>query len=252
MKKGTSWNKFAGWYDALLEEGGSSYQASVIQPNLLRVMDIRRGDRILDVGCGQGFFSRIFHAAGARVTGVDLSAKLIAIARENSPREITFHRGNAERLPMVDSHSVDKAVAVLSVQNMADVGRVFAEVSRTLTIGGRFFVVLNHPAFRVPKRSSWGWDETAKTQYRRVDGYLSESKEKIFMHPGKGKEDYTYSFHRPLQSYAKAFRRTGFAILGIEEWNSNRKSQSGPRAKAEDIARKEIPLFLLIEAIRLK
>src|SRR3989344_4304285 len=81
-------------------------------------------------------------------------------------------------------------------------------------------VVLNHPAFRVPKESSWGWDPAAEgVQYRRVDRYLSESKEKIQTHPSAGSgqvpsagsgrvprpEDYTISFHRPLQFYFKAF-----------------------------------------------
>ena len=248
MKKGTSWNKFADWYDDLIESGSGTYQGTVILPNLLRAMAIRRGDNILDVGCGQGFFSRAFFGAGATVVGVDLTPRLIDQAREHAPEGISFHRGNAERMTMVQTGSMDKAVAVLSMQNMADAGKAIFETGRTLKQGGKFFLVLNHPAFRIPKKSSWGWDEEQKNQYRRIDGYLSESKEKIMMHPGGNTKDYTFSFHRPLQYYVKALRRAGLAIVGIEEWISDRKSQPGPRARAEYHIRKEIPLFLFVES----
>jgi hypothetical protein len=107
---------------------------------------------------------------------------------------------------------------------------------------------MNHPAFRVMKKSSWGWDEEKKIQYRRVEEYLSESKERIQMHPGDRPKEYTISFHRPLQYYFKSLNKSGFSVDKLEEWNSHKKSQPGPRAKAEDRARKEIPIFLFLEA----
>ena len=61
---------------------------------------------------------------------------------------------------------------------------------------------------------------------------------------------YTVSFHRPLQIYFKDLKNTGFLISGFEEWISNKKSQIGPKQKAEDVARKEIPMFAYIEAVK--
>ena len=107
---------------------------------------------------------------------------------------------------------------------------------------------MNHPAFRIPKRSSWGFDEELKQQYRRVDGYLRESKEEIDMKPGsKSSDSLTVSFHRPLQYYTKLFSATGFAVTHLEEWISHKQSQVGPRQKEEDRTRSEIPLFLFME-----
>jgi len=252
VQSGTSWNKFAGWYDSLLEADSGTYQKTVILPNLMRAMAPGKGEHILDVGCGQGFFSRAFAGSGAEVIGVDLSARLIEFARTGAPKNTSFHRGNAERMPMVATASIDKAAAVLSLQNMAEAGKAISETGRTVKPGGRIFIVLNHPAFRIPKRSSWGWDEKEKIQYRRIDGYLSEAKEKIEMHPGKEDGGVTYSFHRPLQYYVKALRRGGFAIDSLEEWVSDRKSQPGTRARAEDQARKEIPIFMMISAVKLE
>jgi len=134
------------------------------------------------------------------------------------------------------------------MQNMERIEPVCKEFARVLKPTGKCIVVLNHPAFRIPKRSSWGWDEKAGIQYRREDAYLSASKEKLDMTPGKrtGKQ-YTYSFHRSLQDYTKAFASAGFAITRLEEWISHRKSGVGPRQRAEDAARKEFPLFLTLE-----
>ncbi|MEK7110640.1 MAG: SAM-dependent methyltransferase, partial [Patescibacteria group bacterium] len=116
---------------------------------------------------------------------------------------------------------------------------------------GRLILVMNHPAFRIPGETSWGWDEAAEQQYRRVDGYLSEARAKIEMHPGKKNGEHTISFHRPLQVYAKALVKSGFAITRIEEWISPKTSSPGPRAKEEDRIRKEIPMFLCLEAKKL-
>ena len=68
-------------------------------------------------------------------------------------------------------------------------------------------------------------------------------------HPGKGK-DYTWTFHKPIEAYVKSLRNAGLLIDAIEEWPSHKTSTSGPRAPAENTARKEIPLFLAIRALK--
>jgi hypothetical protein len=67
------------------------------------------------------------------------------------------------------------------------------------------------------------------------------------MHPGKAGSLKTMSYQRSLQEFFKAFNKTGFVVTRLEEWISHKKSQKGPRQKAEDAARKEIPLFMCIE-----
>jgi ubiquinone/menaquinone biosynthesis C-methylase UbiE len=249
MKKDTSWDKVASWYDGLLA-GDGTYQKDLILPNLLRLMHIRRGDAVLDLACGQGFFAREFYKLGARVTGADVSRKLIDIARQNSPKDIAFHVAPASELAFLKDASMDKIAIVLALQNIEEVADGLRECFRVLGKGGELYIVLNHPAFRIPKASSWGWDEAAGMQYRRVDAYLSEAKIEIQMHPGDKPGEHTISFHRPLQYYFKALNKAGFAVSLLEEWNSNRKSEPGPRAKAEDKARKEIPLFLCLVATK--
>lgn len=247
MKPKTSWGGVADWYHNLLKEEGS-YQKEVILPNLLRLLDFQRGEIILDLACGEGFFSRAFSRNGIKVIGVDVARDLIALARENSPKTIQFEVASANRLSFISDASIDKAVVVLAIQNIDDVSSVLKECRRVLRPGGRLFLVMNHPAFRIPKGSAWGWDEVEKKQYRRIDSYLSEAKVKIDMHPGDDPDQYTLSFHRPLQFYFKSLAKNGFLVGRLEEWNSNKKSSPGTRSEEENRIRKEIPLFLLLEA----
>lgn len=251
QRKNTSWGGVAEWYSELLGKEGT-YQKEVVLPNLLRVMNIHKGEEVLDLACGSGFFSRAFAGAGAKVTGVDVAKNLIEIAKKTPEKNIAYKVSSAHKLEFLPSGSIDKIALVLAVQNMEDIQKVFAECARVLRKTGTMHIVMNHPAFRVPKRSSWGWDEKVGAQYRRVDAYMSESTEKIQMHPGDKPSEYTLSFHRPFQVYFKHLRRGGFLVRGLEEWISNRKSEPGPRAREEDRIRKEIPLFLMIEAVKMQ
>lgn len=253
----TSWGNVAGWYDKVVNDE-DSYQGKVILPNILRLMAPKKGQRLLDLACGQGFFSHALAAEGAHVTGVDIAPELIDIARTHASHNQEFYVSSADNLRVFKDKTFDSAVCVLAIQNIEKMNLTFAEVSRVLKPGGRFIVVLNHPAFRIPGKSGWGFDERAPgggAQYRRIDEYMSESRAAIEMHPGHfaghKKADLTYSFHRPIQNYSKSLANAGLAIARIEEWMSHKQSEKGPRKAAEDRARKEIPLFMCLECVKL-
>jgi ubiquinone/menaquinone biosynthesis C-methylase UbiE len=245
-KQNTSWGEVGEWYDDLLKAPGT-YQRELILPNLIRLLELSKDDTVLDLACGQGFFSRAFAEKVSRVIGVDMAPELIQLAKNKSLKNLTYTVSPADDLKFIPDNSVNKAVIVLAIQNIENVAGVFTECARVLRKNGLLSIVMNHPAFRVPKASAWGWDDAEKIQYRRVDRYLSESREKIQMHPGDNPDLYTLTFHRPLQFYVKALQKAGFGIRRLEEWNSHKKSEPGPRAVAEDVARKEIPLFLYLE-----
>lgn len=241
-----SWDSVASWYDNHLT-GENTYHNKVVLPNLLRLVAPKRGESVVDLACGTGFFSLAFAKEGAQVTGIDISEELITIARKHAPA-VSFHVSSAEKFDIISNDSKDKIVIVLAIQNIEHTAKVFAEAARVLKAGGVLHIVMNHPAFRIPKRSSWEYDEKKKVQYRRIEEYLSESKSAIDMHPGKVNSPQTVSYHRPIQYYFKLLQKAGFAVERLEEWTSHKVSDSGPRAKAENDARKEFPLFLYLGA----
>lgn len=245
-QKDTSWGKVASWYNEMLEAEGT-FQKDVILPNLKRLLDIKKGETVLDLACGTGFFSREFFTLGAKVIGVDVGKDLIEIAQKNSPKPIQYVISSADDLNFILKNFVDTIVIVLAIQNIENVNGVLKECKRVLKPKGKIVLVLNHPAFRVPKSSDWGFDEESMIQYRRIDAYLSEKQVKIEMHPGEDKSIKTISFHRPLQYYFKMFSKNNFAVTKMEEWISNRIGPKGRKFVASEKARKEIPLFLFLE-----
>lgn len=253
-KKETSWGNVAGWYDELLENNDGTYQKDVILPNLKRLINPQKDEKILDIACGQGYFSRILAEAGAQVTGADIAKELIGLAKLHSPKTVSFEVAPADKLAFAHDNSFDKALIVLALQNIENLQGAIKEAHRALKPGGTFYIVLNHPAFRIPKNSSWNWDGEAHAQYRRIDAYMSDMRNSIEMNPGEQKEHekkFTVSFHRPLQVYFKALTKAGFVVSRLEEWVSNKESNPGPRATEENRIRKEIPMFLFLEAKKL-
>jgi SAM-dependent methyltransferase len=252
MKSGdTSWDPVASWYGEHLGKSGT-YHETVVVPNLIRIVNPKSSEKIIDVACGQGIVSRALAKSGAKIVGVDLSSLLINEAKRQSS-EISYEIRSADNLEGFPNASFDKACLVLALQNIENYQSAIGEVARVLKPNGLFTIVLNHPSFRIPKRSSWQFDDKEGIQYRRIDGYLSESQIEIVAHPGDPESSTTVSFHRPLQSYVKAMRKFGLVIVRLEEWTANpeKESEPGPRKFAEDRARKEFPLFLCIETKKL-
>ncbi len=240
---GTSWEKSADWYDRILGERGSEIYQAVVIPGALQLLSPQRGERILDLGCGQGVFSRAMSDLGANVVGVDAAPTLIQRAR-TYPSRVPIRYYDRDAAQVGDLGEFDAASAILSLQNMEHLDAVCAAAATTLKPGGRMLWVLNHPSFRIPRQSSWGFEDERKLQYRRIDAYGSTLGIPIVMHPGKADSESTVSFHRSLQTLTSAGFKAGLTMSGLEEWYSHKESQPGPRARAENRARKEFPLFL--------
>ena len=254
----TSWGGVADWYNKHLEKNDDTYHLKVIFPNLLRMLDDITGKKILDMACGQGIFADQLREKGAFVTGVDIGKELIKIAetrnesvKSKGTHKIVYHVASADDLFMLKDNSFDSVVCVLAIQNIENLQKTISEASRVLVESGKLYLIFNHPSFRNPKQTYWGYNEADDTQYRRVDEYMSESRVKIDMTPGSLKDKkFTVSFHRPLQVYVKALFKSSFVVTRLEEWTSHKESEKGPKQRAENKARKEIPMFMCIEAVK--
>lgn len=262
----TSWGGVASWYDEYLNDD-DTYQAQVIWPNLKRILNIEKGAgekgkiHLLDLACGQGYFSFLAAHEGAHVVGLDIAPELVQVAKSrlleipqaDMRKRLAFDVTPSHELDMVLDKSQDLALCVLALQNIKELDKTFSECARVLKKGGRFVFVLNHPSFRVPQYSDWHFDTKNMIQSRMVWKYMQEMTIPIDMNPGTKKgnmaaKKLTYSFHRPLQLFIKLLTKNGFVITKLEEWCSHKKTEAGPRKEAEDKARKEIPLFMCIEA----
>lgn len=242
----TGWGNVATWYDGHLKDD-DTYHAKVVVPNLTRIVALKPGESLLELGCGQGYVLENFLQYSNNLTGVDIGAELIDIAKKRNAK-IDYLVASADDASILKGKTYDAIIIVLALQNMKNLSAVVENLSRLLKKGGRVVLVINHPAFRIPQHSDWLYDDKKGVQSRKVDRYMSETEISIDMTPGKKtNKEMTVSFHRPLQVYSKAFAKQGFAITRIEEWISHKESQKGPRSEMENAARKEFPMFMCLE-----
>lgn len=241
----TSWKPVSEWYDSIVGEKGHYYHRELILPNVLRTLHVQAGDRLLDIGCGQGVLARVI-PENVDYVGVDIAKPLLTTAsRYHKSRSRTFiHADLTHPWPLAKFPLFSHAACILVLQNIDSPAVVFQELANVLQDGGKAIFVLNHPYFRIPRQTRWNFDEKTKTQTREIFRYMTPQQIPIITHPGKGPTT-TWSFHVPLSEYTAMSHEAGFVIETIEEWCSPKHSTGGA-AKAENRARKEFPLFMAI------
>ena len=250
----TSWNRVADWYVDHLKEKGD-YQHELIFPGALTMLEPKTGGFYVDLACGEGSFLQGLATQIKRGTiiGLDAAPKLVEHAKRQLHAFVqvrsSFFVGDASQVHRdLPVQTADGVTCLMAIQNIANIAGVFRHAHHVLRTDGTLVLVLNHPGFRQPRQSGWGWDEDRKIQYRRIDRYKQPYEVPIIAHPGAAPSVTTTSYHRPLETYVNALSECGFVIDRLEEWSSHKNSDSGPRANAENIAREEIPLFLAIRA----
>lgn len=241
--KSTSWQKASKWYQENVGEEGHYYHQHVILPNLLPLLDEKT--TLLDLACGQGVLGRKTEVS--KYVGVDLAPSLIQYAKKNDKNRNHLYQVQDVTKPFDLKEKFNTATCILAIQNFDPLLPFMKNAHKHLETGGRFLIVMNHPCFRIPRQSSWGVDEPKKIQYRRIDRYLSPLTIPIKTHPGKPDETETISFHRPISTYVNVLNEAGFVVEQMDEWISNKES-TGSKAKMENRAREEFPLFLFIKA----
>lgn len=223
------------------------YHQHVILPAAVRLLQVQKGERILDLCCGQGVFAKHVLDAGAHYVGVDASPKLIESARGRIRHErAKFLISNAAEPAHWADGSYHAAACIMAVHDLENLEQLFQNLADAMQANARAVLIFMHPCFRIPRQTHWGWDEQQKIQYRRIDRYGSPLAIPIQTHPGKESELNTQFYHRPLAGYLNELGAAGLAVMGCEELYSHRRSQEGPRSRAEHRAAEEFPLFLAL------
>ncbi len=249
----TSWDPLATWYDGWVGKGGSKHHQEVAIPVLMELLNVKAGEKVLDIGSGQGVLAPYISKLGGVYTGVEISPRLLDMAKKHHPGKGEFLLGDARTLsslPQIKPGSFDAVVFLLSIQDMEPLSEVVESAVWALAPGGRTVILMTHPCFRIPRQSGWGWDENRKLQFRRIDRYLSPLP--VPLKPFPGDSGVTRSYHRPLEMYINILGEMGLWVDRIMEVPTYKEKTSGVRAKAENMANQEFPLFLGIRAKKLR
>jgi SAM-dependent methyltransferase len=170
-----AWNDGAEAWDTFVESGADYYRHEVHGPALLAACEPLRGRRVLDLGCGQGYFSRQLAGLGAHVTAVDVAGQLLALAEAREirhPLGITYRKlSAATAADEWPPGSFELVTACMSLQDMADVEGALRAASAVLRPGGRVVFSVPHPATDTRFRE-WERDAAGRKRCLKSDHYF--------------------------------------------------------------------------------
>lgn len=196
----SDYDSFANAYSA--ENESNLFNAYYERPEMLRLAGNVSGRRILDAGCGSGPLSAALRAKGAVVTGFDVSAAMVDLARQRLGEDADLHVADLSAPLPFDDAEFDDVVASLVLHYLEDWSGPLAELRRVLKPGGRLILSVIHPAvyaIAYPKA-----DYFALTKYS--EDYVMD-----------GQTVWLTYWHRPLHAIADAFAAAGFRIATISE-----------------------------------
>lgn len=183
------------------ERAGVAGDPLGIAPRLLELLGDLSGRTVLDAGCGEGYLARILAARGARVVGIDVSPRLIALARARDPEGVIEYRVADLSGPLPECAGRFDAVASFLVLNdVADYHGFVATLAAVLKPAGRLVVALNNPySYVVRKHLPDYFDSGAARPYRGMAA------------GGAG----VHFYQRTLEAYLDAFLAAGLRLTKL-------------------------------------
>lgn len=211
-------------------------------PALRAMLPDMRGRKIVDLGCGFGWFCRWAREQGAaRVLGIDLSEKMLAQARSTTTDPaITYMRADLERLDLPES-AFDLAYSSLALHYVEDIAMLLATVHRALVPGASLVMSMEHPVYTAPTPPGWSIDNKGRKTWP-IDRYFIEGARHVdWLTSGVVKQ------HRTLGTIFNPLISSGFTISRIEEFCPTEEQIAARPQLAEE---RERPMFLLVAAAR--
>jgi SAM-dependent methyltransferase len=200
------------------------------------------GQRIVDLGCGFGWFARFAAEEGsASILALDLSEKMLARARaENGHPVIDYRRADLDALDLPPA-AFDLAYSALAFHYVADFARLASVIHHALAPGGALVFTIEHPIYMASRFPGWltradggrAWpvDHYAVEGERRTDWFA------------KG----VLKYHRKLATILNVLIEAGFAIRHLDEWSPTTEQLAAEPSLAEEMDR---PMMAIIRADR--
>jgi ubiquinone/menaquinone biosynthesis C-methylase UbiE len=216
------WNANAEFWDSRMGEG-NTFHKTLIEPTQLKLLDIRPGQKILDVACGNGQFARKMAEMGAQVTGIDFAEKLIEIARSKEGKGVKYRVADVTKtadLRKLTNTKYDAIVCTMAFMDMKDIKTLIKFSPKLLKKNGCFVFSLCHPCFNsgefllVHERDDAD-GEVTNNYWVKIKNYLVEKSFKGVAIIGQ--PELQWYFHRPVSAILGYFFNSGFMMDGYEE-----------------------------------
>jgi len=194
-------------------------------PEFFKFVGDIKGKATLDAGCGEGHNTRIFTRQGAKTTGIDISPRLIAHAREaelKEPLGIRYEVASFANLSIFPPASFDLALSTMALMDGPIYEDAVKELYRVLRHNGDLFFSITHPCFLTP---GYGWTARQDDPNIKllVGDYFSKKhwlEKWRFSNTPKDEDvpEFTVpNFGRTLSDYLNPLLKTGFILKKIHE-----------------------------------
>ena len=191
----------------------------------IALMKVSMDSRVLDVGCGSGWATRLFadYAVNGRVTGIDISDEMVRLAGESSRdyRNVSFEVASAEQLPFPDSEFT-QAFSMESLYYYRNIPKALKEIHRVLSPGGSFFAIVD---LYWENEATHQWIDQLKVpvELLSIDDYRSlfidagfiNIRDQRILDPRPVPDDYTGGSFKTREDY-QSYRREGSLMISGE------------------------------------
>ena len=222
---GRIWDRNAEFWDGRMGDG-NRWHRELIAPNQERLLDLREGEVVLDVACGNGNFSRRMSELGVDVVGFDLSEGMIGKARargSHGPGRIEYRvidASDEDSIRSLGRGRFDAAVCTMAMMDMPRISLMLSALGHVLKPGGRFVFSVLHPCFnststRFLLEESERGGMVRRDYSVRISEYIEPMQRMGLAMVGQPEPQ--YYFHRPISALFGACFDAGFVLDGIAE-----------------------------------
>ncbi|MFL5738691.1 MAG: class I SAM-dependent methyltransferase [Flavisolibacter sp.] len=226
LEAGKYWNENAETWTELARKGYDIYRDYLNTPAFFSILPDIKGLRGIDIGCGEGYNTRLLAEKGALMSAIDISEIFIEKAREvqSASAPIDYRVASALQLPFNDEH-FDFATGFMSFMDIPETEALFRESFRVLKKGGFLQFSISHPCFDTPHRKNLR-NALGRTYAIEVGDYFKnvegEVDEWIFRSTPAGEHSNlrkfkTPRFTRTLNQWMNALISAGFVLEYVHE-----------------------------------
>jgi len=220
------WDENADYWNTRMGEGNEFHRA-LIAPAQERLLNLRDGETVLDIACGNGQFARRMAHLGARVLALDVSPRMIETARATTPASETrieyrvVDATDRDALIALGERRFDAAVCTMAMMDMASIDPLLSSLRTLLKPVSRFVFSVLHPCFNGSSTRLVAEESTTEAGLLVTRYFVALSE---YIHPkaakGVAMRDQPaaqYYFDRPLSMLFEVCFRAGFVLDGLEE-----------------------------------
>lgn len=218
------WDRNAELWAGHVRRGLDVYREYFNNPAFLEFIGDPKGMSVLDAGCGEGYNTRILARNGAKMAGVDISPRMVALARQEEAREplgIRYEVASFSDLSLFAAASFDVVVSFMALMDGPDFAGAAGEIFRVLRPGGLLIFSMTHPCFNT---RGYGWIEDGQSNAIKltVSDYFDEESNLTQwrfkgVSPDEAAPFVVPRFPRTLSSYLNRLIGAGFGLQRIEE-----------------------------------